>query len=104
MNKKMNTANTKLCRAEARLAEVGVRARSRSRSHSCSRSRSPPSTSRSARCRSRYSPPPSQEHSSRDRGREFRARTVRRTDQFALDLNSANEYRNVSNAQHGRRK
>ena len=106
-NKKMNTTNTKLRRAEAMLADMGVCAcsRSRSRSRSCSGSRSPSSTGHSARRRSCYSPSSSREHSSRDRGREhFRAHAVRRTDQFALNLNSgASEYRNVSKARQGRR-
>ena len=102
MNKRMQSANSKLRRAEARLAGTGGCACSRA----CSRSWSPSNSSRSVRRRSRYSSPsPSRERSSRDRGREqSRARSVRRTDQFALDLNSAREYRNVSNARQGRRK
>ena len=77
MNKKMQTANSKLRRVEARLAGAGGRARARSRSRS--RSRSPSSSGRSARRRSRYSSPStSRERSARNRGREqSRARSVR---------------------------
>ena len=42
--------------------------------------------------------PPSRERSPHVRGRE---QSRARTDQFALDLNSIHEYRNVSNARHG---